>query len=381
MTERLGTVRGKLLALDGLRGVAASWVVIHHLRTNNLVEGGRLVLNGSMLVDTFFVVSGFVMAYQYAARIRSAGDARDFVRRRVARIWPLHACILVLMFLPRLAKLLLYGDSNSQLLVDGSNHSLTSFIASLLLIHAMGLYRGAVWNGPSWTISVEFFTYLVFVLLAWQKPWVLRWGSIIIVTGVGVILTSSGLYLSPPVQLSFFRCLFGFFLGCMSFFGFRRIRNADRSVRQLTGLEVAGSSTAIALIWIGPSTPLSLLFPPACAFVVVLLAMGGGKVALLLEARIAQALGAWSLGIYLIHIPLLNILFNVSSKASRVGLNFNPVSWTWVETTVFLLLLLILSSAAHFFIEKPMRSWLTQGMGGRTKQSDDAIPNLTGNKQ
>ncbi len=380
MIEQLGTDRGKLLALDGLRGVAASWVVVHHLRTNNLVAGGRLILNGSMLVDTFFVVSGFVMAYQYATRIRSADNARNFVRRRVARIWPLHAFILMLMFLPRLVKLLLYGGDNSELLVNGGSHSLTSLVASLLLVHAMGLYKGAVWNGPSWTISVEFFTYLVFALLARQKPCVLRWSSAVIVVGVGIALAKLGLYLSPPVQLSFFRCLFGFFLGCVSFFVFQRVRNTDRSVRQLTVLELAAIASAIALIWIGPGTPLSLLFPPACAVVVVLLARGEGIVSRLLETRVAQALGAWSLGIYLIHIPLLNILFSASTRTSRLGLHFNQVAWTWVETAVFLLLLLSLSAAAHFLIEKPMRGWLTKGMGGQAKQGDDASPSLSGNK-
>ncbi len=40
-----------------------------------------------------------------------------------------------------------------------------SFVLNLLLLHSMGFIDYLSWNAPSWSISVEFYTYLVFGLI------------------------------------------------------------------------------------------------------------------------------------------------------------------------------------------------------------------------
>ena len=40
-----------------------------------------------------------------------------------------------------------------------------SFLLNVFLLHSMGLIDYLSWNAPSWSISVEFYTYLVFGLV------------------------------------------------------------------------------------------------------------------------------------------------------------------------------------------------------------------------
>lgn len=80
--------------LDELRGFAALAVVLFHVGTR--VGAPALVANGYLAVDFFFMLSGFVVAHSYEARL-TAGDARArrrmswraFALRRLVRLMPM----------------------------------------------------------------------------------------------------------------------------------------------------------------------------------------------------------------------------------------------------------------------------------------------------
>src|ERR1700722_12878203 len=73
--------------LDGLRGVAALFVAMRHISFfHNLgVHGGYLA------VDLFFVLSGFVIANAYEARLAGGPSAPRFLVLRYVRLWPVYA--------------------------------------------------------------------------------------------------------------------------------------------------------------------------------------------------------------------------------------------------------------------------------------------------
>ena len=96
---RAGGRRDDIRSLTGLRGVAAWWVVLYHF--NELlpvsVHGWPTALlgRGYLAVDLFFILSGFIIAYNYLDGF-SAFDPRKylhFLGVRIARIYPLHACM------------------------------------------------------------------------------------------------------------------------------------------------------------------------------------------------------------------------------------------------------------------------------------------------
>lgn len=80
--------RERLTTLDLLRGVAALAVATRHFPW---VAGAPFALPGSYLaVDLFFALSGFVVAGAYGPML-DRGEASAFLRRRIARLYPLYA--------------------------------------------------------------------------------------------------------------------------------------------------------------------------------------------------------------------------------------------------------------------------------------------------
>lgn len=77
--------RPHFLVLDGLRGVAALIVLTLHLPP---LAG--FVPHAYVAVDLFFMMSGFVVALAYEARLAAGWSVSDFIRTRVARLWPLY---------------------------------------------------------------------------------------------------------------------------------------------------------------------------------------------------------------------------------------------------------------------------------------------------
>ena len=90
---------GELRALTGARGIAAWLVVFFHIRLS--IAGtpaplAHVFAKGYLAVDFFFLLSGFVIWLSWGERLH---DNRwvavgPFLRKRFARVWPLHAVML-----------------------------------------------------------------------------------------------------------------------------------------------------------------------------------------------------------------------------------------------------------------------------------------------
>ena len=81
-------------ALDGWRGICALLIALHHFPARGFVYHLPLVRNSWLLVDFFFVLSGFVIAHAYSERLTHANQFKPFAIRRFFRLWPLHVCVL-----------------------------------------------------------------------------------------------------------------------------------------------------------------------------------------------------------------------------------------------------------------------------------------------
>lgn len=78
---------GNFVVLDRLRGVAALLVLLDH--AGCILLGRDLVARNLLAVQFFFMLSGFVVACGYDARMREGMGTPDFIRRRVIRLYPL----------------------------------------------------------------------------------------------------------------------------------------------------------------------------------------------------------------------------------------------------------------------------------------------------
>lgn len=155
-------MRDKLNIIQMLRGFAAVIVVIHHISGvcgeyfNYTLLGDvfRIGWNG---VDFFFVLSGFIISFAHFNNLQSGQGVREFLIKRVVRIYPIYwliALVSLICFLI-LGQLNLRQDS-------------TYIIKSFLLIKQPNIPFLKV----AWSLIYEMFFYLMFALfikIGWQK--------------------------------------------------------------------------------------------------------------------------------------------------------------------------------------------------------------------
>ena len=145
-----------LASLEGLRFIASAMIVADHYFQYLHLEAGGLQL----AVDLFFVISGIVIAMIYQGRIRSLASYSGFVRKRIARLYPLH--FATLLFYVIIGALIATGRIAPE---SAEKYNARELVPNLLMIHAWSPSGVISYNYVSWSISAEFFVYLCFPLI------------------------------------------------------------------------------------------------------------------------------------------------------------------------------------------------------------------------
>lgn len=169
--------------LTGLRFLAAAWVLLYHYADTlvGLVPSLGMIrpvaAAGYVGVDLFFVLSGFIISHVYLHQpgIASWSGARRYLLLRLARFYPVHLLTLLII-----AGLLTLERGTPQNWVPQEGvYTPVTFVRNLLLAHGWG--NSFAWNGPAWSISAEWFAYLVFplatVVLLRLSPGMLGFGA------------------------------------------------------------------------------------------------------------------------------------------------------------------------------------------------------------
>ena len=147
--------------LTPLRGIAAIWVVVFHFSeivTKFVSTDTSLILTkGYLMVDLFFILSGFIMTHVYQKSFQAGvktGNFRQFLVARFGRIYPLHFFTLLVM--------VLFAFKAG---IKSPVQDPAAISTNLLLIHSFGIHKIFTWNVPSWSISAEWWAYMVFPFL------------------------------------------------------------------------------------------------------------------------------------------------------------------------------------------------------------------------
>ena len=210
----------KIRFLESIRGISALMVLLFHLKetSNSLIIQNFFVLNGEIFVDFFFVLSGFVITYNYSSRIHTFMDLLKFKFKRFLRLYPLHFLTLIIFALIEVAK---YFLTTKMSIFPSSEpfsiNNINTFVHNIFLTHAFLPLNS--FNIPSWSISVEFYTYFLFsiiILLIKNK-------NICLFVFIGVSIFSflyifnNGGITAMENEDGFIRCCFSFFLGATIF--------------------------------------------------------------------------------------------------------------------------------------------------------------------
>ncbi|HET7084914.1 MAG TPA: acyltransferase [Rhizomicrobium sp.] len=149
----------RFAALDGLRGICALVVILYHSFRQMPVNP---FAHGYLSVDVFFVLSGFVLAYAFGARLEAGMGATEFMRARIRRLGPIVWFSAGFSVLGCFATEVLGGPSVPSVAV------LLAGAQNLFLLPMIGASRVDAFplNGPIWSLFAEFWVNLAFALIA-----------------------------------------------------------------------------------------------------------------------------------------------------------------------------------------------------------------------
>lgn len=308
-------------ALDGWRGFCAVAVALNHLWFMGHYRSASVVNNAHLFVDFFFVLSGFVVNYAYGDRLTEWRNIPSYLIRRFGRLYPLHLATLGALVLFELAQAALHvGGAAKPFSGAASIHNL---VANLFLLQGMGVNDSGSWNGPSWSISVEFFLYisLAFVTFMLKGRHRSICFALLSVAGALALWRFAPHLMDSTFDFGFLRGIFGFFLGALVQRALARWPVANLPFPTI--LEIAylvGIMTFLSLASRGPE---AMLASPIFAGAVWLFAQEKGAVSGLMKGPVFNALGKWSFSIYLWHYVMIIFLFAaLRIIESRVGGHF-----------------------------------------------------------
>lgn len=170
------TIQRKMIdELTGLRGIAALFIIFNHILLVCPVLGttslsSYLSCFGIMGMDLFFILSGFVIYYNYADKIKENPQEGiiKFLIARFARLYPLYITFISGFFI---YNLFLYRNQYDVLsanitslpvFITGMQSWVYGFINNMPVVSLQGNAN------ISWSISTEFALYLFFIpLVLW----------------------------------------------------------------------------------------------------------------------------------------------------------------------------------------------------------------------
>ena len=380
---------GRIDNLTSLRFFAALSIFLHHsiplgVDFSQYARG----LNFGWTVSFFYVLSGFVLSYSRDGRIHNRKDIAMFIGERVFRLWPLHLVCGLFVMLTLTAQ----GSFEQYYLFLTMQHSWVS-----------QYYTAFFLNGASWSISVEWYFYLMFpfiILLNVRSLVALTAAWIIIVTALMIavswyprffpfspptanlmqpgVTVASFFHLFPPVRFA------EFLIGMLTYHAYRRF---PLSSRMATLVQIAALGLAALYVfnvpWVSKrvystlpvviaQTHTNSGLYPIFACIVFAFAYQTGPLSRALSSRVLIYLGEISFSLYMVHQIVISIIAQQTDWA---------LSWgSGVAVLVALAISLVASSALYEGLEKPSLRWgkrLLRGASSRDHASEGQSGRLT----
>ena len=351
----------RIKKLDGLRGLFCMMVVLYHYDQKYLpsfVYNNFLIRESDLIVDFFFILSGFVISYKYNA-IETFNSFYTFIKKRFIRLYPLLLYTTFLFFIFELvARLFFKQYINSPITLL---HLFQNTLDTLCMTNSTPILSSE-WgiNRPSWSISAEFISYLFFGIISIvaarkRKDWMML---LIFLLSIFASIYFDSLGLRTNANIGFIRCLISFSVGYFIF----KLSSVDYKINNW--MEPLLVFTIMILLYLNhyffKLYSFSLYFevlilPIVFGYTIFSLLKTDGFISRLLEGNFFQFLGKISFSIYLNHaIVLLFLPKFIFAVTKMTKSNFNELA-VWI-TTIFVVI--IYSTITQKYIEQKSSAFL-----------------------
>jgi peptidoglycan/LPS O-acetylase OafA/YrhL len=366
LPARASSVAGRLPSLTGLRWVAALLVFGFHVGTMRIVAEPDyqavvdwLFTLGLSGVEFFFILSGFVLVWSY----RDGERRRTFLRRRLAKIYPNHLLMWVVVLLVGLW----FADP-----VNG-----WAALGNLALVQAWNPTPGYFYsvNTVSWSLSCELFFYLClpFVLPVLRRLRPAALWAVVVAAPLLIVALWPGQRLVPEESRWWFTQIFPLVRSLEFWMGVAAAELMRRGRWRGPGLTAASllfvATWAVAAQWIRAELWAGLL---AVAYLLVITAAADADVRgrrTPWRSRPMVWLGEVSFAFYLVHVFVMVTVLRLTGHYG-VGL---PGWWGPLAVLGFLVVNLVLAGALHRYVETPMMRRLGPPRRARARSAPAAV--------
>jgi peptidoglycan/LPS O-acetylase OafA/YrhL len=340
-------------ALDGLRGLAAIMVVIYHFNSEyipELIYNNTIIRHSNSFVDLFFVLSGFVISYNY--RHLSTNNLVFFAKKRFWRLYPLMIFTSTLFLIFNLSSF--YPISLNELFTTNHKELLNQiipYVDSIFLTNSFPVLSSSLGsNTPSWSISAEFVAYFLFALISlFIRPRVIAY---LTVSTLGVFLCFLNQKYFATGDAGFLRAIICFNIGAISLMFY------DKYKKLKIGFFHELLSIALFLIYIyyilegsyeNKFLAESISTPLVYGVLIFTISLSNGFISEILSSKLMCFLGKISYSIYLNHLIIIfcfrDIFFN------HLGFH-NSIQNQLFYMVSCLSIILLFSNLTFNFIEK-----------------------------
>lgn len=304
-----------------------------------------LIRTGYMAVQTFFILSGFVLARTYAGAQWTRPAIISYISARFARIYPVYLFSLVVV---------------SPFIIDAMIKPTRTLAVKLGLLVNYGLVLqgwtgnlGVGWNTPAWSLTCEFFFYAFFpfLLLGLVRAGKATITFVLLATIVTPVLLA---HAEVPWQWKPLYHFSDFVAGIAAsrLYDFFQAKLKGRGAWFYIPATLAG----IALIihpqaMDGTYGDLNAGLRPLNVIALVGFALGGGTLARWLSGKVPEFLGKASYSLYILHVP---VLWWYSKWAMRRPMPVGRLA----ASGLYVLLVIAVASLAFQYIEMPVNGWI-----------------------
>jgi peptidoglycan/LPS O-acetylase OafA/YrhL len=341
-----------LPALDGMRGVAAYIVLVYHVVLFFSLSWGPLAQSwfaphSYLVVDAFYVMSGFVMAHAFDAKLAAGMSFTDFALHRFLRLYPMILAGVVLGAVSLVGYWAL--TPGVPLLAVAKAIGAGLFLMPTDALSAFKPYDFPV-NSPFWSLSYEVVLCIGFgATYRYLKGWALVAALVVAAPAVCYVAwLKGGLDIGFRIGeygLAFGRVVYPFLMGV-----FLRRLPAYRPQSHLAGY----IAIPLLVVLVVNPLPTSALYDSVAVLVVipVLVWMAATGRNLATADRFASASGALSYPLYALHFPIVVSLSNIAKKLALNG-------WQTVALALACIALSLGTAIVVYQVyDKPARAWL-----------------------